>query len=341
MGVTALLRSSSAVIVLMGIFALISDVYGYHNPVLIGPHETPDPGVMWDPKSHQYLMVHTAGYNIPIWCSPNLVSWTKCGQVFSDSTFPTWGQHVWWAPELHYVKGLSHPYVLLHSTNSTRLGNMRIGIAFAKDPIKGPWKDLGHQLVTMPASEIENIDATLFRDPKTKKPYLIWKTRSHTGTRIWGQELSKNLRSFKPKSPRRRLIKNDLAWEGWTVEGPSVYYHKPSGYYYLFYSGNTCCSGLASKYQVGVARSRSPIGKYQKHGAAILGPSSRFAGPGHGTVLASHANPKKVMMVYHAFIKGPSNAQYPGRYLMVDRVLFGGKGKKTWPYFKGRKPSSS
>jgi len=338
MGESVFVSSASLFLVLLGLLSLSSDVSAYKNPVMLGTHDSPDPGVMWDPNSNQYLMVHTAGYNIPILCSPDLLKWTMCASVFTDETVPKWGDRVYWAPEMHYIKA-KKLYVLLFSANSTTAHHMRIGIAFAKDPIKGPWKDLGHQLVKMNPLEVENIDATLLQDPKSKKVYLIWKTRTiRSGTRIWGQELSSSLRSFKKGTKAKKLFGNTLPWEGWTVEGPTVLYR--SGYYYLFYSGNTCCEGVKSKYQVGVARSKSPLGKYEKHGAPILSANAKFAGPGHCAVLPLHANSKKIMMVYHAYLKGAASKTYPGRYLMVDQVLWKGKGKKSWPYIKGGSPST-
>ena len=64
------------------------------------------------------------------------------------------------------------------------------------------------------------------------------------------------------------------------VEGPWII--NKDGWYYLFYSANGYCG---PSYAVGVARSKEPLGPYEKKGSPIRTSDLRFVGPGHCSVI--------------------------------------------------------
>ena len=82
--------------------------------------------------------------------------------------------------------------------------------------------------------------------------------------------------------PWHQLIKNELPWENDLVEGPWFVNH--GSLYYLFYSANGYCGDA---YAVGVARSKEPLGPYEKRGAPIRVSDAKFKGPGHCSVIRS------------------------------------------------------
>jgi beta-xylosidase len=95
--------------------------------------------------------------------------------------------------------------------------------------------------------------------------------------------------------PWVELIRNTLSWEADLVEGP--WFLNKDGYYYLFYSGHCYCD---STYSVGVARSKNPLGPYEKKGDPIRTSDSLWIGPGHCSVVPS-PNGNEYVMVYHSW----------------------------------------
>lgn len=235
------------------------------------------------------------------------------------------------APEIHKVG--AKRYALVFTARCETNGKKCIGIAFAKNPL-GPYKDIGKPLVKYPG--VENLDASLARDQKTKAWYILFKHVIDYGQRrsyIKAQALNKKLTGFKKGSKPITLIMNDLPWEHHCVEGPQIFYRKP--YYYLFYSGADCCTEN-SNYAVGVARSKKLTGPYKKKGAPILKSGGKWVGPGHGFVFNTPS--KKTAFIYHSWIKdkvGPPSPPHL-RVLMLDQI----KWKKNWPVISGGVPST-
>lgn len=113
--------------------------------------------------------------------------------------------------------------------------------------------------------------------------YLVWKDDGNGNnpkrpTFIWMQALtSDGLYLF---GDWHKLIQNDLPWEYDLVEGP--WFIIRNGWYYLFYSGHGYCD---PSYAVGVARSRSIYGPWEKKGDPILKTTGWRVGPGHCSVI--------------------------------------------------------
>lgn len=297
----------------------------WQNPIL--PVSAPDPGVLKD--GDDYYAVATGGDKegaFIIRHSTDLVHWEKVGDIFPNGKGPRWASGSFWAPEIHKV---GERFVAYFTAKDAQSGKLCVGAAVADTP-QGPFVDVGQPLVQKPGMGV--IDPNFFRDPQTGKQYLIWKDDGNgatpaSATPLWIQELSADglTRLGEPKA----LLRNDLPWEGNLVEGPWMTYH--DGFYYLFYSANAYYD---ARYAVGVARSRSPWGPFEKKGPPILASNEAFTGPGHGSVVQGPDG--NDYFVYHAWAAGKENQQ-PGRRMMLDVLHWGVDG---WPVINDGTPSS-
>lgn len=277
----------------------------YANPVL--PRSCPDPGVAW--VGDQYAMVCTSGNAqaaFPIRTSPDLVSWRDAGHVFPSGTRPDWATGDFWAPELHQV---GDQWVVYYSARAASDGSLALGAATSESPL-GPFTDLGRPLLHDPTPGV--IDAHFFEAPDGKR-YLTWKRDGNAvgqPTPIFIQSLAAD--GVTLTGTPTEILRNTLGWEGALVEGQWMVHRNNT--YYLFYSAN----GYASpNYAVGVARSGSPTGPFEKHGPPILSTNGTFAGPGHGSVLQRPGG--EWVHVYHSWLTG-SVGSAPGRQVLLDRI---------------------
>ena len=118
------------------------------------------------------------------------------------------------------------------------------------------------------------------------------------------------------------LIRNDIGWEGGVVEGPFIL--RRNDWFYLFYSGNGCC-GNGCNYALGVARSHSLLGPWEKNPVnPILAGNETWKCPGHGSIVQDDAG--KYFLLYHAY--SVSGSVFTGREGLLDEVKFGADG---WP----------
>ena len=69
-------------------------------------------------------------------------------------------------------------------------------------------------------------------------------------------------------------------WERDNLEAPWV--SRVGDFYYLFYSGARYCE---PDYAIGVARSRSPLGPFEKHGPPVVARDDDWTGPGHAALI--------------------------------------------------------
>jgi beta-xylosidase len=253
--------------------------------------------------------------------------WQFIGNIFAGGHLPPWGpeNNSFWAPEVHKV---GKQYVCYFSA---RDHNHRfcIGTGTSSTPA-GPFTPQPVPLASDPAFGL--IDATYFHDPVSGRSFVIWKEDKNDlvpqqKTGLVMQELTPD--GLKAIGPRRRLLQNDCPWEGVLIEGPSMIYR--AGYYYVFFSGNAY---VDDTYAVGVARSKSLFGPYEKFpGNPILMSDKHFSGPGHQFLFEE--SPGRWTMFYHArnklYTRNPSR-----RLLMSDPVLW---RKDDWPSLPSRFPS--
>lgn len=300
----------------------------YQNPVV--RDNCPDPGVI-EAEGAFYAVcttnTNTSPDKFPIRRSTDLVHWEPVGFVFPTGRTPAWARADYWAPEIHRI---GNRYVA-YFTARHQDGKLSIGVATAEHP-GGPYTDAGQPLIHDTRAGM--IDSNHFQD-QDGKHYLYWKIdgndfRPPEPTNVFVQELSPDGMSL--LGTRRAILTNDRPWEGEVIEGGWLL--RRGDYYYMFYSGNTFNS---DRYAAGIARSRSPLGPFEKLPDAILRSSERWAGPGHGSVI--HVGDAD-WYVYHAWERGRidpawDKPMYP-RMMLIDRVQWGDDG---WPRFKDGRPS--
>ncbi|MBN9416948.1 MAG: family 43 glycosylhydrolase [Candidatus Eremiobacteraeota bacterium] len=291
----------------------------YTNPVL--REDAPDPGVL--KAGSDYFMATTGGDRqhgaFPIYHSKDLVNWEDAGSIFAKRKTPGWASGDFWAPEIHKVgEGF-----VAYFTARDRSGMLRIGAA-TSDKVDGPYQDIGQPLVAEP--NVGVIDATFFEDEDGTK-YLYWKEDGNAfnppqPTRIMGQRLEAD--GLTRSGEAVEVLRNDPeSWEGDIVEAPELV--KRGDYYFVLYSGN---GYWGEDYAEGAARSKSPLGPFEKAGEPFLTSNQRWEGPGHAFLTQDRKG--KDWLVYHAW-----DEKHEGRQVLIDPVTWGADG---WPHMKG--PSS-
>jgi beta-xylosidase len=291
----------------------------YTNPVVAG--DFPDPSVIRVGKDFWATATSSEwGPQFPILHSTDLVNWTVVGAVFDHR--PEWAVANFWAPEIAEYKGSYYIYYV----GRKKGGPLAVGVATAEQPM-GPYVDHG----PLVAQEMGSIDPVPFTDENGTR-YLIWKEDGNSRkkpTILWAQPLNQDGTGLlgEPKE----LIRNDTPWEGGVVEGPFVV--KRGDWFYLFYSGNGCC-GTGCNYALGVARSKSLIGPWEKNPAnPILAGNENWRCPGHGSIVTDEEG--RYWLLYHAY--AAKGFVYTGREALLDEVVFGSDG---WPTINaGKGPS--
>ncbi len=300
----------------------------YRNPAMAG--DFPDPSVIR--VGRDYWAAATSSEwapEFPILHSRDLVNWEIVGAVFEKR--PAWSVGKYWAPEISEYRGRFYIYYAAQKKD----GPLCVAVATASRPI-GPYTDHG----PLVCQEVGSIDGFPVTDEKGER-YLLWKEDGNSvskRTPIWAQRLSAD--GTRLVGERRELFHNDQAWEkhaslpyGDLVEGPAVVRH--NGWFYIFYSGNFCCARECN-YMMGVARSRSLMGPWEKNpGNPILRGNETWKCPGHGTIVTDASG--RDFLLYHAY--KADDFVYVGRQALLDRIDWGANG---WPTINGgRGPSLS
>jgi beta-xylosidase len=291
-------------------------------PVLGG--DWPDPSFIRDAGG--YTAVTTSGDWSPsfrILRSTDLHEWRIVGSAFRRR--PSWVRTSLWAPELTRLNG---GYAIFYSAIPRRKRARHcLGVATARYST-GPYRDSGRPLR---CGRRGSIDPFPVRDERGRL-YLLWKqngNRVGRPTPILGQRLSEDGRRLRGRP--RELIRNTDAWEGGVVEAPTVIRRDP--YFYLFYSANLCCTPRCA-YAVGVARSPTLFGRWEKFGGnPILREGNGWRCPGHPSIVTDVTG--RLRTTFHAYRDG--DGVLGGRQLLVDQVDFGPDG---WPRIgSGRPPA--
>lgn len=295
----------------------------YVNPVL--DRDFPDPAVLRDPDGWFYAYAtqsHSAGtvWNVQVARSRDLVRWEHLGDALSEK--PRWAasKQYFWAPHVLYDAGVRR-YFMYYSAEPDSADGKCLAVATAGSPA-GPFADSGAPLLC--GEGIEHIDPMAFDDPKTGKRLLYW----GSGRRpIRVQELAENRLAFLPGSaPRELLFPDPQAPYRSLVEG--AWLHLRDGTYFLFYSGDRCCS-QEPRYAVMVARSDSALGPFEERSEPILEARGAWLAPGHNSVATDDAGDD--WMLYHAIRAAPA------RLMMLDRIEY----RDGWPRIAGDQPSGS
>ena len=284
-------------------------------PVPVVAGDWPDPSVIRDADG--YTAVTTSGGWSPsfrILRSGDLRDWRIVGSAFRRP--PRWARTRLWAPELTRLAG---GHAIFYSALPRRKRSWYcLGVATAPAPA-GPYRDRGRPLR---CGKHGSIDPFPVRDEQGRL-YLLWKEDGNEfgrPTPIFAQRLSEDGRRLRGRP--RELIRNTEPWEGRVVEAPSVI--RRDGYFYLFYSANLCCSPRCA-YAVGVARSPTLLGPWEKFGGnPILRDGNGWRCPGHPSIVPDAAGGLRTL--FHAYRSG--TGVIAGRQLLVDEIAFGPDG---WP----------
>ncbi|UOQ52726.1 family 43 glycosylhydrolase [Hymenobacter cellulosivorans] len=283
------------------------------NPVLAG--DFPDPSIT--KVGDTYWATATSsnwGPAFPLLQSTNLIDWKLVGHVFPKE-LPAWADYYFWAPEISQEGNKTYIYYTAHKKG----GNLAVGIASADRP-EGPYTDHG----PMVAQPDGSIDGFPMRD-ENGQLYLIWKEDGNSiqqPTPIWAQRLNEEHTAL--VGEKKELFRNTAPWEGNLVEGVCMI--KRNEYFYAFYAGNGCC-GHTCTYGIGVARSKSLLGPWEKYDKnPILTKNEKWACPGHGTVFNRG---KRWYMLHHAY--DTNSFEFVGRQGVISEFTW---TASDWPDFK-------
>ncbi len=283
----------------------------------------------------QYYVLSTdggQGGNLPIYCSPDKTTWTRCGQVFNTpppevlAVFPTLTSL--WAPDVSYFNGLYHVYYA-----ASGFGGNKSLIGLATSPTMNPtdpnykWTDQGIVYSSTTSSTYNAIDPNILIDTDTSGNIThIWMTFGSFWSGI--NQIEINPATGKQSTTNTAMV--NLATRpsvsGDPIEGPSLVKH--NGYYYLFASFNYCCQSVFTQdnYEIVVGRGTSPQGPFtdmngtsmlQGGGTVLLATSGEFTAPGGESVYIDPSGGD--LITFHAL----SNNQNGLDYLFVNAL--------TWP----------
>ena len=293
----------------------------YRNPVY--PGDFPDPSVIRVGDDTYYAVTTSTDWApfFPIFRSTDLVRWTIVGHVFAER--PAWCVGNFWAPDFAERDGTFFVYYAARRSD----GTMCVAVATADRP-EGPYVDHG----PLVGQQYGSIDA-MAADDEHGDRWLLWKEDGNSvgrPTPIWAQALETGGTVLRGEPVE--LLRNDQPWEGDLVEAPHVI--RRDGWLYMFYSGNACC-GEDCAYAVGVARSRSLAGPWEKCPRnPVLAGNDLFRCPGHGAPVSDASG--RWFYLYHAYERA-REAIFVGRQLCLDEIEWDADG---WPTInRGRGPS--
>jgi arabinan endo-1,5-alpha-L-arabinosidase len=311
-------------------------VGSYVNPVL--DTDFPDPSILRadDGSFYAYSSQHTTTERwayIPVARSSDLVAWEIVGDALPER--PAWSRSTWecaWGPHVVHRDGT---YFLYYSAMADTREGMWLGVATSETP-GGPFRDSGEPLLR--AAGFAAIDPMAFADPESGAWFLYWGGDYQP---IYAQRLAADLRRLDAGSkPIPVVAPSESPYER-VVEGPFIRFR--DGWYFLFYSGDRF-GGEAANYAVMVARSRSPLGPFEKlrdvaggSSSAILEANERWEGPGHNSIVTDVDGHD--WLVYHAIDR--TNRWNPGvrfvrRPMLIDRIEY----EDGWPTVVDGTPSS-
>ncbi|MGC3947762.1 MAG: family 43 glycosylhydrolase [Chryseolinea sp.] len=249
----------------------------------------------------------------PLYKSSNLVDWSFVNFAFREP--PAWTMGSYWAPELFYRDGTFYCYY----TARRKDGVSCIGVATTKNIEEG-FQDKGMILEW----GNEAIDAFVFNENDTL--YITWKANGLTqgkSIEIMGAALTSDGLTV-DGDPFVVLTAEKDTWENGGMEGQCIV--KNGDYLYLLYSGNSCCGGSCN-YQVGVARSKTMKGPWEKFSSnPLIKGNADWRCPGHGTALKSG---NQWYYLYHAYNR--SGFPYLGRTVLLSEMFW--DDDSGWPRF--------
>jgi xylan 1,4-beta-xylosidase len=317
-------KKNVSLIFLTAVLTVAGVAQTYNNPVI--PGDFPDPSVIRAGDDF-YATATTGGWapHFPILHSKDLINWKIIGAVFDQK--PEWTKGDFWAPEIVADRGRYFVYYTARrEEGKNKKGTLCVAVAVADKP-EGPYTDKG----ALVCQEVGSLDGAFTRDEKNQ-PYLIWKEDGNDrGQPTWLYAQALDESGTKLVGKPKKLFRNTEPWEKHVIEG--AYIKRHGDYFYLFYSGNACC-GRACDYALGVARSKTLLGEWEKNPAnPILKANDAWQCPGHGSIVETTDG--RDFLLYHAYRKR-ADAFNIGREALLDEV----KWRDGWAVINnGRGPS--
>jgi len=226
-------------------------------------------------EGNTWWIGRTWGAGIGIAWSSNGHAWNTGTPIF-QSGLAWWkaynGNSTWsWAPSLVDYNG----HALCYYAEST-FGSQKsaIGLATATTIATGNWTDQG-AIITSSSSTSYNALDPCFTVDSGGSPWLSF------GSWFDGIHLTRlSTSTFKPTGTVYRIAANSQG-----IENSQIVYN--GGFYYLFASVGTCCSGASSTYHIVYGRSTSITGPYlDKNGTSMLNGGGTTLDAGGGRYIA-------------------------------------------------------
>ena len=314
----------------------------YRNPVIDA--DFPDPAVLRAPDGWFYAYATQSErdgrfLNIQVARSRDLVRWEPLGDALPEK--PRWAaaKQSFWAPDVIHDPERKR-YFMYYSAEPDGAEGKCLAVATAA-AAAGPFTDSGSPLIC--GDGIEHIDPMAFDDPQTGRRLLYWGSGSRP---IKVRELTRERLAFAPGSAAVELVFPEPGANYRSlIEGAWVIFR--GGAYYLFYSGDRCCTREPS-YALMVARSNSAFGPFEELGAAggsgssvILSRNGFWLAPGHNSVVADDAGHDWI--VYHAvdaaraYFEDRVEGRRSPRVMLLDRIVY----RDGWPRIAGDGPSQA
>jgi beta-xylosidase len=286
------------------------------NPVW--PDNFPDPQILPDGDSWVAIATNGNGMNVQTLGSDDLVSWTQGSDALPElATWSTKGRV--WAPE---ARRFGDRWVMYYTTIAPNPAIQCIGLAVADAP-KGPYRDTSSKPLVCEEDQGGSIDASPFV-AADGTAYLYWKNDGNAiGLDTWISVQRLSTDGLRLEGEPKRLLRQDLPWEGQLVEAPFVW--ERDGVFHLFYSANDYGS---ADYAVGHATASSPTGPFTKDPDPVLTSTEVAAGPGHCALFEQDG---RVLMVYHAWPPDSIGEEVPGRTMWLSEVTFDGRAVTVTP----------
>jgi arabinan endo-1,5-alpha-L-arabinosidase len=230
--------------------------------------------------------VFSTGRGAPFYSSPDGVTWTRGGSVFTQipddvhAGVPKNNGMDVWAPDIIRMNGQFYLYYAVSSW-----GSFQSAIGLATNPVLDPkdpaykWTDRGIAVSSNGNEDLNAIDPGVILAPDG----TLWICYGsyHGSIRVTQLDPKTGL----ALAPGKLGAPVATARES---EATDIIFH--DGYYYLFVNHNSCCKGKDSEYNIRVGRARAITGPYlDKHGdpmekgggSLFLAAHDHRIGPGH------------------------------------------------------------
>ena len=287
------------------------------NPVW--PSNFPDPQILPDDDGWVAISTNGNGMNVQTLVSDDLVTWTQGSDAMPELASWTTPGKVW-APE---ARRFGDRWVMYYTTIAPNPAIQCIGLAVADAP-KGPYRDTSSTPLVCEDDQGGSIDASPFV-AADGTAYLYWKNDGNAiGVDTWISVQRLSADGLRLEGEPKRLLRQDLPWEGQLVEAPFVW--ERDGVFHLFYSANDYGSDRVCRGARDGDRRRP--GPFTKDPEPVLTSTEVAAGPGHCALFEQDG---RVLMVYHAWPPDSIGAEVPGRTMWLSEVTFDGNAVTVTP----------